>query len=29
MVYLNQDPRFKSLHDDSRFVDLQVRMNTR
>jgi hypothetical protein len=29
MVYLNQDPRFKSLHDDPRFADLQVRMNTR
>ena len=29
MVYLNQDPRFKNLHDDPRFTDLQVRMNTR
>jgi len=29
MVYLKQDPRFKSLHDDPRFTDLQVRMNTR
>jgi predicted Zn-dependent protease len=29
MVYLNQDPRFKSLHDDPRFADLQVRMNIR